>query len=465
MASEQMEQVTVDQQVMPRTFREYLRSMGPGIIVVLTWLGAGDIVECGVSGGNYGYALMWVITLALVMRFLFVSLIAKYQLCNQHGEGVLDGLARLNPLFAPFLMVVAIIMGHFYGSYMCVGIGEACVAITGIGAESPWGVLGWATLWSVIAWGLVFRSAYAPLEIVFKFLLAVLALSFIGLAIWSGPSVGGILSGTFAFKIPEQQGDFNPLLITIGMLGAIGGSLMNLAYPYFLEQKGWNGPQYRRLQQYDFLLAVVVMIVLNLAVWTVGAELIYGTDAKIKDLDDLSGMLSSVMGKSGRLMFHLGVFAAVFTSLVGHAVGLALMASHAHLRWKSNTSVVPSDYRKHPLYQAVVLWILVSPLVWTLPDMPGFVHLTLIVNSMQVVLIPILAGGLWWITADSRYIGPQFRNRWWENLIMVVVVSLALWGAKGAIETVTDEVRELLGGKKTQAALIETDPSNESSTE
>ena len=71
----------------PTTFGQYLRSMGPGIIVVLTWLGAGDIVECGVWGGNYGYALMWLLVVALMMRFLFVSLIAKYQLCNQHGEG------------------------------------------------------------------------------------------------------------------------------------------------------------------------------------------------------------------------------------------------------------------------------------------------------------------------------------------------------------------------------------------
>ena len=40
------------------------------------------------------------------------------------------------------------------------------------------------------------------------------------------------------------------------MIGAVGGSLMNLAYPYFLEAKGWRGPQYRRVQFYDFLLAV-----------------------------------------------------------------------------------------------------------------------------------------------------------------------------------------------------------------
>ena len=68
----------------PDTFWQYVRSFGPGIIIVLTWLGAGDIVEVGVAGGNYGYALMWVVVVAVVMRFLFVSLIAKYQLCNEH---------------------------------------------------------------------------------------------------------------------------------------------------------------------------------------------------------------------------------------------------------------------------------------------------------------------------------------------------------------------------------------------
>lgn len=445
MASEASTGSGPEQPPIPRTFREYLRSMGPGIIVVLTWLGAGDVVECGVAGGNYGYALMWIIAVALVMRFLFVSLIAKYQLCNQHGEGVLDGLARLNRWYAPALMVVAIVMGHFYGSYMARGIGESMVAITGLGADSQWGVLCWATVWSAIALALVFRPAYGPLELVFKILLAVLAISFIGLAIWVGPSAEGILSGTFAFKMPEQQGKYNPLLITIGMLGAIGGSVMNLAYPYFIEQKGWKGPKYRRLQQYDFLLAVVVMILLNLAIWTVGAEVLYGKGKSIENLEDLAGLLGTMMGDGGRLLFHFGVFAAVFTSLVGHAIGLGSMAAHGYVRWKSGTERITTDYRLHPLYRAVVVWILISPLIWSLPGMPGFVHLTLIANSMQVVLIPFLAGGLWCITANSRYIGAEYRNRWWENLIMIVVFSLSLWGAEGALEVVDTEVASLLG--------------------
>jgi hypothetical protein len=29
----------------PRSFGQYLRSFGPGLVAVLTWLGAGDVVE------------------------------------------------------------------------------------------------------------------------------------------------------------------------------------------------------------------------------------------------------------------------------------------------------------------------------------------------------------------------------------------------------------------------------------
>ena len=83
-----------------------------------------------------------------------------------------------------------------------------------------------------------------------------------------------------------------------------------------------------------------------------------------------------------------------------------------------------------------MLWVLLSPLPWTLPGMPDFVTLTLVANSAQVVLIPFLAGGLWWITASARYIGPTYRNRAWDNLLMAVLFALALWGAYGSIKTV-----------------------------
>lgn len=425
----------------PRSFASYLRSFGPGLVVVLTWLGAGDIVEAGVAGGNYGYALMWVIVVALLMRFFFVSLIAKYQLCNPRGEGVLDGLARLHRLYPPFLLLVAVVMGHVYGAYMVVGVGETSARLVGRGATWQW-----AVLWTIVAWTLVFRPIWGRVEAIFKVLLAVLSLSFLGSAVWVGISPSGIARGVLAFEMPQQTGRHDSLLIAVGMLGAIGGSLMNLVYPYMLERKGWRGPEYRRVQMYDFLLAVLVMIILDLAVWTLGAELVHAEGGTITDLASLTQLLAGAVGRGGEMLFYLGVFAAVFTSLVGHAIGLGWLSAHAWLRIQAGpTSAARLDYENHPLYRAVVVWVLVSPLIWTLPNMPDFVTLTLIANSLQVVLIPLLAGGLWWITASERFIGSKYRTRTWENLVMLVIFCLSLWGAVGAVLSVVGAIRALTG--------------------
>jgi hypothetical protein len=72
--------------------------------------------------------------------------------------------------------------------------------------------------------------------------------------------------------------------------------------------------------------------------------------------------------------------------------------------------------------------------------MPGFVALTLAANSAQVILLPLLAGGLWWITASERLIGREHRNRWWENLLMGALFALAVYFA---VQAFTSLVRQL----------------------
>ena len=389
----------------------------------------------GVAGSNYGYSLMWVLVVALLLRFLLVSLIARYQLCNQHGEGVLDGLSRLHRWYAPALLAAAFIMGHVYGAYMTVGAGEVCRNLFRVGETWQW-----ALLCNGVALALVFRPSYDQLEWIFKAFLGLMAISFVGSAIWVGFNPVSVLKGLYRLEMPGQHGKFNSLLVAGAMIGAVGGSIMNLAYPYFLEQKGWRGPQYRRVQLYDFLLAISAMIVLNLAVWILGAQLLY-PDKHISQLDDLPSLLSTTLGESGRWLFYIGIFAAIYTSILGTAAGLGYLGSHAWLRWRTGTGPIRSDYRRHPLYRWIVLCCLVTPMIWTFPGMPDFVTLTLVANSAQVVLLPMLAGGLWWITASSRYIGAEFRNRWWENVVMGLLFGLAIYGAVSSVMSVVQFVR------------------------
>jgi Mn2+/Fe2+ NRAMP family transporter len=418
----------------PRSLFEYLRSFGPGIVIVLTWLGAGDVVDMGTAGANYGYALLWVFVVAILFRFLFVSLIARYHLCNQHGEGVLDGLVRLHPAYAPVLFVAAVVMSHVYGSYMTRGIGEVCSNVFGFGA-----IWQWALACNTVALYLVFRPSYRTLEHVFLFFLGVLSVSFLGCAIWVGFNPADVVRGLVRVEMPGQHGAYDPWHVSLAMIGAVGGSMMNLVYPYFLDAKGWNGPQYRRVQTYDLLLGIAAMLVLNLAVWVLGAEVLF-PDKRIEHLDDLPNLLSTILGETGRVLFYAGIFAAIFTSIIGHAAGLGALGTHAWMRWGGAPVSRTAGFKAHPCYRWIVLVNLVTPLVWTMPGMPGFVALTLTANAAQVVLLPMLAGGLWWITASERLIGREHRNRWWENALMATLFALASYFALQAVRSVAGQI-------------------------
>jgi hypothetical protein len=52
------------------------------------------------------------------------------------------------------------------------------------------------------------------------------------------------------------------------------------------------------------------------------------------------------------------------------------------------------------------------------------------------VLLPLLAGGLWRLTGSARFIGPQYRNRWWENVVMGLLFVLAVYGAINSVRSI-----------------------------
>jgi len=61
--------------------------------------------------------------------------------------------------------------------------------------------------------------------------------------------------------------------------------------------------------------------------------------------------------------------------------------------------------------------------------MPGFVTLTIIANASAVVVLPVLCGSLWYMTARTALIGSTYCNKWWENGLMGGLFLLSIWGA------------------------------------
>ncbi|MDP8922987.1 MAG: Nramp family divalent metal transporter [Chloroflexota bacterium] len=417
---------------MPATFLEYVKSWGPGIVVVLTWLGAGDLVDTSVAGANYGYALMWALALSLIIRFGVVSLIAKFQLLNREGVTVLAGYQRIHR-WAPMVVAVAVVvMFHFYNSYMVKGAGNALARIFGVGDALIWAIIAVAA-----AWFLTYRALYGPVEKAMMAILALLVVSLVGSAIMVGPDFGGIASGVFGFAVPPQTGPFGAMLIVVSLIGAVAGSVANFMYPYLMQEKGWTRPKHRKVQLYDLLFGIIVLIIIDLAIWILGAEVLRPRGIVVENVDDMAGILAELFGTIGGIIFYLGVFGATFSSILGYALGGPMILKDAiRLTWPDRAKRYP-DQNRDPWVQVAYYFIFVAALVWAIPGMPGFVFLTVVVSALTVPLLPLISIGLLIILNRTDLMGDK-KNNILENTFLVLLTALAIWGGWQAIGSLAD---------------------------
>jgi Mn2+/Fe2+ NRAMP family transporter len=405
--------------------RRLAKLLGPGIIAVLSWLGAGDLITSSVAGANYGYAMMWVLAVSLLLRFLIVNIIARFQLCNNRGMSILEGYAQLHPVFAWFMLGYALIMGHLTNAYMLKGAGEALATLLHL--DQP---LLCSVAVVIAVWLLVGRNFYALIEGVMKVLLAVMTLAFITLAVMSGPDLGGILRGTIGFSIPPDEGVHGALLVAVSVIGAVAGSIANFVHPYVMKEKGWTGPEHKRIQRNDLLFAVVVGIIINLAIWVVGVEILRPNGLQVNTLSDLGAALELFFGTGGWLIFFTGVFATLFASVVGKTTAFPMLITDAlqHIR-PERRERYGKTFHKDPAHRWFLLFILVTPLVWSLPGMPDFVTLTIGVNALNIVGLPVISLGLLIMSNQKSLLGDKYRNNWFENLALGFATLLAIWVA------------------------------------
>lgn len=399
--------------------------LGPGIIAVLSWLGAGDLITSSVAGANYGYAMMWVLAVSLLLRFLIVNIIARFQLCNNQGMSILQGYAQLHPLFAWFMLGYALLMGHLINAYMIKGAGEALAMLLHINQPL---LCSFAVVISV--WLLVGRNIYTMIEGVMKGLLALMTLAFLALAIMSKPDVVGILKGTIGFSIPPDEGVHGALLVAVSVIGAVAGSIANFVHPYVMREKGWIGPEHKRMQRNDLLFAVLVGIIINLAIWVVGAEILRPNGLQVSTLQDLGKALEMFFGPAGWYIFFVGVFATLFASIAGKTTAFPMLITDAfqHIVPKRREKY-GKEFHKDPMHKWFMLFILVTPLVWSLPGMPDFVTLTIGVNALNIIGLPIISLGLLFMSNQKSLLDKQYRNNLFENIALLFATGLALWVA------------------------------------
>lgn len=426
----------------PSNFGQYLRNLGPGIVVALAWLGTGDLIDASVSGANFGYALLWALLLAVLARFISVSALSRYQLCNRVGdETIMDGYRRIWRGFPGVLSVSIVILGFVYNSYLYVATGTAIyhllLPVLDLG---PWGISIGAVFTAVLVTIVGSRKrVYKALEIVAQITMAALVVAFVIALFGSGVDILHLFEGLL-FEIPKGEGVLTGVVTATALIGAVGGSAANILYPYFMRDKGWIGPRFRKVQVYDLLFAVGVLFVLVMSVWIVAAETLHGTGASISGPEDLAEMMRLAVGDFGPNLLWIALFfvafinipsqADVFSRVLVESIHMAKPARKARMvdRAKAVEGTGPNVVRADPIYRVLQIGLLtIAPLVFSIPNGPNVVVLTVLGSSFSVITVPLMIVGLIYLTSSKRLMLPEHVNKWWQTLLLSAIGAIGLW--------------------------------------
>jgi manganese transport protein len=236
------------------------------------------------------------------------------------------------------------------------------------------------------------------------------------------PSLSDVLRGLFVPSLPAAGGPYSPLLLITAMLGTEACSLSNINYAYFMWQKGWRDMSYSSRQRRDLLYGVAAMFFMGAFLQMASAGTIGRGGVAPRTIEDLVQIFSTQLGLTGRVIFALGIWAAVFTSFVGgirgYSMAVADVARSCNL-FRTGMFARPADGQSDPLVKALVVLFSFSP-VYILATSAKPVWLVLVASASVIVVVPVISFALLRLTADARIMG-QHRNHWLSNAVLAFV--------------------------------------------
>jgi Mn2+/Fe2+ NRAMP family transporter len=391
-----------------------LKYIGPGIVVAATGIGAGDMITAALSGAKYGFVIIWAAVIGAVLKYFLNEGIARWQLAT--GTSVLEGWnQRFPPAVSLYFIVYLFIWGFIVAGALISACGLAAHAIMPFFPVRLWGIIH-----SLIALLLVYLGRYKLIEKLMKFFIALMFIVVVLSAILVQPEWGEIVKSLFLPKIPKGSAKF-----IIGVIGGVGGSVTLLSYGYWIREKKWIGEKFSKRIKIDLLVAYILTGLFGMAIMIISA----GVKAEImsgsKMVIGLAERLGSIIGTTGKWIFLLGFWGAVFSSMIGVWQGVPYLFTDSVKAYKRRDKKMPETKIDISSWQYVffLLYLSIPPQVLLFFGKP--VWIVVIYTIIGAFFMPFLAVLLLIMNNRIKWVR-DFKNNLVINVILLVALILFL---------------------------------------
>ncbi len=389
----------------------------PGLLVAATGVGAGDLISGALAGHYLGPAL-WVPLAGALLKYILTEGIARFQFAREkplvHGWIEDLGLWIKGPFF-----IYLIIWSYMVGGALINANGSALNSLFPL--ENGKYIYG--TFLSVLGLALVLPGNFELFEKIMAILVGVMFITVISTSFTFIDSPVDLLKGlTMVSGFSFRDSWF------LAVLGGVGGTLTILSYGYWLQEEKRSGLEGLRTSRIDLAISYFLTALFSMAMMILGGQLSVVSKNGAVFVDQVAQLFSTQLGPWGEILFKVGFFCGVFSSLLGVWQSVPyLFADLYHLHFKNNPKASGEDIKKSKPYRLYLLALALIPLssLWL-----KFQAIQLFYAVIGAFFIPLCALSLLILNNKGLKESPYKNNLVTNTLLLVTLLFFAANGAR-----------------------------------
>ena len=383
---------------------EILKYIGPGLLVTVGFIDPGNWASNLAAGADYGYTLLWMVSLSTVMLIILQHNVAHL--------GIATGLCLseatmtyIRPKYAKMILWTA--MGASVSTSLAEILGGA------IALEMLFGIpvrIG-AILTTVFVCIMLFTNSYRVIE---RWIIAFV--SIIGLSFIYELSLVHIDWGEAVLAWVTPSFPKGSMVVIMSVLGAVVMPHNLFLHSEVIQSRQWNledDKVIRRQLRYEFwdtFLSMMIGWAINSAMILLAAATFFKSGSTVNELQDASALLQPLLGNNAAVIFAVALLFAGIASTItsGIAAGSIFAGIYrepydikdSHSRWGVLLSLV----------MALIIIMLVSN-----PFM-GLIYSQMILSIQLPVTIFLQV----YLTSSGKVMG-KYKNRTSTKWILYIL--------------------------------------------
>ncbi|NTV90018.1 MAG: Nramp family divalent metal transporter [Clostridiales bacterium] len=301
--------------------KDFIKYIGPGLLVTVGFIDPGNWASNIAAGSDYGYKLLWMVTLATIMLILLQHNAAHLGIAT--GDCLAETATKhLKPAVSKVILSTAVLASISTAMAEILGGAIALQMLFGIPIK-----LGAVMVLALVLW-MLFSNSYQKLERWIIGFVSIIGLSFIFELSLVDISWADTAKGLVTPCFPSGS-----MPIIMAVLGAVVMPHNLFLHSEIIQSRQWNkeNPEIiKRQLKYEFadtLFSMIIGWVINGSMIILAASTFFTKNLQVSELSQAQLLLEPLLGKAAAVVFGLALlFSGISSSTTAGMAGGSIVA-------------------------------------------------------------------------------------------------------------------------------------------